>query len=386
MSKELTERYLGNPAAAADERSRKIVKTSVLGIAANVFLAALKAVFGVLSHSIAIVLDAVNNVSDAASSLVTITGTRLASKAPDKKHPFGHGRAEYLSAMMISFLVIYAGVASLVESLKKIITPETPEYTTLTLITVAVAIAVKIALGFYVKGVGVNLNSDSLKNSGEDAKLDAVISLSTLVAAVVFLASGLSLEAYLGAAISAYIIFSGIKMLRETISRILGERIDANLARGIKETVCSFPDVYGAYDLVVNNYGPDAFTGSVHIEVPDTKSADELDELIREITVEVYRKHNVILTAVGVYSLNTQNAQIAKMREDVKEISLSHEGVLQFHGFFVNDEKKAMRFDLVLSFDVKDRAALWKHITDEISEKYPGYSVTITPDYDFSES
>ena len=168
--------------------------------------------------------------------------------------------------------------------------------------------------------------------------------------------------------------------------QVLGERIDADFARDIKKTVCSFPDVYGAYDLILNNYGPDAFNGSVHIEVPDTKSADELDALIRDITLTVYRKHNVLLTAVGVYSINTHDEYASHMREDVKQISLSHEGVLQMHGFFINKTENSMRFDLVLSFDVKDRRTLWKHITDEISEKYPGYTVQITPDYDFSES
>ncbi|MBQ3823810.1 MAG: cation transporter [Clostridia bacterium] len=373
-------------ASEPDGRSKKIVRTSVLGILANVFLAAFKAAVGILSNSIAIILDAVNNISDAASSLITIIGTKLAGKAPDRKHPYGHGRAEYLSSMIISFLVIYAGVTSLVESVKKIFSPETPDYSPAALVIIAVAVAVKIVLGVYVKSVGKKVNSDSLVNSGEDAKLDAVISFSTLVAAAVFLIFHLSLEAYLGAAISVYIVISGIKMLRETISRILGERVDADLARDIKKTVCSFPDVYGAYDLILNNYGPDAFNGSVHIEVPDTKSANELDELIREITLSVYRKHNVLLTAVGVYSLNTQDEYAVKMREDVREVSLSHEGVLQMHGFFADTEKKTMRFDLVLSFDVKDRRELWKHITDEISEKYPGYTVQITPDYDFSES
>ena len=187
-------------------REKIIVKTSVIGIIANVFLAAFKAVIGLLTNSIAIILDAVNNISDAGSSLITIIGTKLAGKEPDKKHPFGYGRIEYLSAMLISMIVLYAGITSFVESVKKIINPETPEYTKVSLIIVAVAVVVKIILGRYVKSVGVKVNSDSLINSGEDATLDSVISASTLVAAVVFLLFSISLEAWLGVIISVVII------------------------------------------------------------------------------------------------------------------------------------------------------------------------------------
>ncbi len=288
------------PETAMNSREKTIVKTSIIGIVANVFLAAFKAVVGLLSHSIAIVLDAVNNVSDAGSSLITIVGTKLAGREPDKKHPFGYGRIEYLSAMIISVIVLYAGVTSFVESVKQIIHPETPDYSAVSLIIVAVAVLVKIVLGRYVRAVGKKVNSDSLVNSGEDAMLDSVISASTLAAAGVFLLFHVSLEAWLGAVISLVIIKSGVEMLRDTISKILGERNDAELAKEIRETVLGFPDVQGAYDLVLHNYGPDTWHGSVHVEVPDTYSAGELDQLLRDITVKVLTEHRVLLTAIGV--------------------------------------------------------------------------------------
>ncbi|MBQ3637027.1 MAG: cation transporter, partial [Clostridia bacterium] len=261
---------------------------------ANVFLAGFKAVIGLMTHSIAIVLDAVNNISDAGSSLITIVGTKLAGREPDKKHPFGYGRIEYLSAMIISVIVLYAGITSFVESVKQILHPETPEYNAVSLVIVAVAVVVKILLGRYVKSVGVRVNSDSLVNSGEDATLDSIISASTLVAAGIFLIFHVSLEAWLGAVISAVIIKSGIEMLRDTISQLLGERNDRELARKIRETVMSFPGVEGAYDLVLNNYGPDTWNGSIHIEVPDTYSADRLDQMLREIMVKVHSEHRVL--------------------------------------------------------------------------------------------
>ena len=375
-----------NELPAASGRSKTIVRTSVLGIVANVLLAAFKAVVGLGVHSIAIVLDAVNNITDAGSSLITIIGTTLAGKAPDRKHPFGHGRAEYLSALLISFLVLYAGIAAMTESVKKIITPVTPDYSTVSLIIVAVAVAVKLFLGRYFRHVGKAVNSKSLQNSGTDALLDAVISISTLAAAGIFLWKGISLEPYLGAAISLVILKSGIDMLRETISQLLGERADAELAKGIKKTVLSFPDVSGVYDLVLNNYGPDAFNGSLHIEVPDTHSAYELDELIRAITVKVYQEHNVLLTAVGVYSVNTHDPEIIAMREKISEMVLQNEYVLQIHGFLVNEEKKTIRFDLIISFDAKDRVAVYNDILREVQSVYPDYTLEVVLDTDFCES
>ena len=376
MSKEV------NPAQA---REKKIIKTSIIGIIANVFLAAFKAVIGLLSHSIAIVLDAVNNITDAGSSLITIVGTKLAGKEPDKKHPFGYGRIEYLSAMIIAVIVLYAGITSLVESVKQIVHPQTPDYKPVSLIIVAVAVVVKIVLGRYVKGVGVKVNSDSLVNSGEDATLDSIISASTLVAAAIYLIFHVSLEAWLGAIISLVIIKSGIEMLRDTISQILGERNDIELAKEIKDTVLSFPEVKGAYDLVLNNYGPDTWNGSIHMEVPDTCSADDLDELTRNIQMTVYEKHRVILTAIGVYSVNTKDKDVVETREKLREVVFSHEYVRQLHGFYLNKEKKTLRFDIVISFDAPDRRAAYEEVLADVQKAFPEYTLQAALDTDYAE-
>ena len=366
-------------------REKTIIRTSIIGIVANVFLAAFKAVIGLMTNSIAIVLDAVNNISDAGSSLITIIGTKLAGREPDKKHPFGYGRIEYLSAMIISVIVLYAGITSLVESIKSIIHPETPDYDTVSLIIVAVAVVVKILLGRYVKSVGVKVNSDSLINSGEDARLDSVISASTLVAAGIFLGFHISLEAWLGAIISLVIIKAGIDMLRETISRILGEGNDVELAESIQRTVTSFPEVQGAYDLVLNNYGPDRWNGSIHIEVPDTYSADQLDQLIREITMKVLAEHHVILTAIGVYSINTKDEDVIAAQEKVRGIVFSHEHVRQMHGFYLQKEQKTLRFDVVISFDAKDRRAVYNEVVADVQKEFPDYQLQVAMDTDFSE-
>ncbi len=366
-------------------RDKIIVRTSVIGIIANVMLAAFKAVIGILSNSIAIVMDAVNNISDAGSSLITIIGTKLAGREPDKKHPFGYGRIEYLSAMIIAVIVLYAGVTSLVESVKKIINPVTPDYSTVSLIIVAVAVVVKIVLGRYVKSVGKKVNSASLVNSGEDATLDSVISASTLVAAGIFLIFHISLEAWLGAIISLVIIKSGFEMMKETVSQLLGERNDPDLSKSIKETVTEFEDVQGAYDLVLNNYGPDSWNGSIHIEVPDTYSADSLDRLIRSIQEAVYNKHQVILTAIGVYSVNTKDKDVIEAKKKAEEIVLSHEHIRQMHGFYMDKEEKTMRFDIVISFNAKDRHETYDSVIEDIKKEFPDYELQVAMDTDFGE-
>ena len=367
-------------------RNKQSVRVSLIGIIANVFLAGFKAIVGVISGSIAIVLDAVNNFSDAASSIVTIVGAKLATKAPDKKHPFGHGRIEHLSAMIIAIIVLYAGIAALTESIKKIIEPVTPDYTATTLIVVGVAVVVKIILGSFVKNAGKKLKSMSLVNSGNDAMLDSVISASTLLAAIIFLTTHLSLEAYLSIIISLVIIKSGFKMLKEAISSVLGERADMELAHDVNRIVKSFDNVHGVYDLVLNNYGPNSYTGSIHIEVLDTMTADVIDELSRQIASKVYLEKNVLLTAIGIYPINTKNKKAIKIKEEISEILKHYKEVLQFHGFYLNEENKTIRFDIVLDFDVEDRTELYEKIYQEVSEKYPEYEISIVPDFDFSLS
>ena len=366
-------------------RDSIIIRTSVIGTLANIALAAFKAVVGLSSNSIAIVMDAVNNLSDAASSVITIVGTKLAGREPDKKHPFGYGRIEYLSATIISLLVLYAGITAFTESVKKIIHPDTPDYGAAALIIVAAAVVVKLLLGRYVKGIGEKVNSDSLKGSGEDATLDSVISASTLVAAAIYLFFHVSLEAWLGAVIAVVIIKSGVEMLRDTLSKILGERVDAQLAADMKATIRNNPEVRGAYDLILHDYGPDLYNGSVHIEVPDTMTADELDRLNRKITREVYDKHGVALTAISVYSYNTKDPEAAEVRNRVSKIVTADPYVREMHGFYMDKIEKRMRFDVVVSFDAEDRNKVYREVCEKVQREFPDYKLLIAMDADFSE-
>lgn len=366
-------------------RDKIIIRTSIIGIVVNIILAAVKVVIGLASHSIAIVLDAVNNTTDATSSVVTGLGAKLATGRADKKHPFGHGRIEYLSSLIIAVLVLYAGITSLIEAIKKIISPSTPDYSFLTLVIIVLGVGVKILLGLYVKKKGVLTNSDSLVNSGKDALFDAVLSAATLVAALIFIYTNCSLEAYFGAVISLFIIKSGFEMLSETLSKILGERPESDLVKRIKEIINSFSDVKGSFDLVLNNYGPDSFLGSVHVEVEDTYPITKLDQLSRDITASVYEKTGVILTAVGVYAANTLNEEIKNAEKKVRSIVFGYAEVKQIHGFYMDTERKTIHFDIIVSFDAADRNELYSQIKDKIQAEFSDYSVQIVLDTDYTD-
>ena len=369
---------------AMDSRDRVIIRTSVVGILTNVLLAAFKAVVGLASHSIAVVLDAVNNLSDALSSIITIVGTKLSGKLPDKKHPLGYGRIEYLSAMIVAGIVLYAGITSLVESVKKIIHPERPDYSTISLVIIAVAVVVKVVLGKYVKAQGQKVNSGSLVASGSDALFDAVLSLSVLASAIVFLKCGVSLEAYVGAVISGFIIKAGVEMMRETVNEILGQRADKETTSKIKRLLAEEPEVRGAYDLILYNYGPDRNYASVHLELPDTMTVEELDRLTRKVEGKVYKETGVILVGVGVYSHNTGDNETARIFKDVRDKVLAHDWAVQMHGFHVDVPAKEMRFDVVMNFDIRPKEGI-EIISKEIGQVYPGYAIHIVPDVDVSD-
>ena len=365
-------------------REKTIVRTSIIGIVANVFLAAFKAAVGIISNSIAVTLDAVNNLSDALSSVITIIGAKLGAKKPDKKHPLGYGRIEYISSMIVAAIVLYAGITAMVESIKKIIHPEAADYGTVSLIIIAVAIVVKLILGRYVKKQGEKVNSGALIASGKDASFDAILSASVLASAIVFLIWGISLEAYVGAVISIVIIKAGIEMMIETLDDIIGKRGDADTASQIRKLLNEEPEVRGAYDLTLFNYGPDKYYGSVHMELPDTMTVDDVDKLTRKIQVKVYKETGVILTGIGVYSYNTSNDEAAQIRNTIQKTILSHEWAMQIHGFYADTINKTMRFDVVVSFDIDHQEAV-KIMHEEVQALYPDYTISIIPDIDATD-
>ena len=361
-------------------RQEKIVKTSIIGIVVNLILVAFKATIGILVNSIAITLDAVNNLTDALSSIITIIGTKLAGKAPDKNHPYGYGRIEYFSSVIIAAIVLWAGITALMESWPKIFNPDVTSYTSVSLIIIAVAVVVKFALGKYVKNVGEEINSQALVASGSDAFFDAILSLSTLIAAVISIIWHISLEGILGVIISIVIIKASIDMLRETLDSMIGARIDSELSQKIKSSIREVPGVYGAYDLSLHNYGPEDMQGSVHVEVDDSLTAIEIHNLTRMIAQKIYSEFSIILT-VGIYARNDKYSHI---RSALEEIAGEYEEILEVHGFIVFESENLITFDIIVDFDA-DRQKVKEEILAKIKAKYPDFNYLIIDDYDVSD-
>ncbi len=364
------------------ERSKKIIRTSFIGIGVNLILVAFKAVVGFISGSIAVIMDAVNNLSDALSSVITIIGTKLSEKAPDKKHPYGHGRVEYLTSALISVIVLVTGILSLKESIEKIVTPEKATYSYISVIIIVAAIAAKLIIGVYVRGVGKKLNSGALEASGSDALFDAVLSGGTLVAALISIIWQITLEGWFGAVISLFIIKAGIEMLGDTVSSIIGKRADKELTDRIKETLCSYENVRGCYDITLHNYGPERIIGSAHIEVPDDMTAKDLHKLTRGISTDIYLKFGIILT-IGIYASN-DGEQTAEMKADLDKIASEYPGILQVHGFYVDEEQKNVTFDLVIDFKA-DAQSICDEVVAKMKEKYPDYTFFAVLDSDYSD-
>ena len=366
-------------------REKAVIRTSIISILANIVLAGFKAFVGLLANSIAIISDAINNLSDALSSIITIVGTKLAGKKPDKEHPYGHGRIEYMTSLVVSAIVLYAGITALIESVKKIINPGKVDYSTITLVILIVAIVVKFVLGIYVKKKGKEFNSDSLVASGSDAFNDAILSISVLASAIIYMLFDISIEAYVGVLVSVFIIKAGIDLIKESVDNILGVRIESSLARGIKKEVLKEEEVRGAYDLVLHNYGPDTYLGSIHIEVADTLTVADVDRISRSISKNIMKKYGVILHTIGVYSVNTKDKKVMKVQKDIHDIVFSHNGILQMHGFYIDEDEKSISFDIIIDFDIDNREEVYAQIYDEVQEKYKDYKISITLDVDMSD-
>ena len=366
------------------DRNQEIIRTSWIGIIANVLLAGFKAAVGILASSVAIVMDAVNNLSDALSSVITIVGTKLSQRPADRKHPFGFGRIEYFSAIIIAVIVLSTGITSLIESVKKIFDPTEPSYTTTTLVVIVVAIVVKLILGQYVKRKGEQLKSDALIASGSDALFDAVITLATLVSAGVMLLCGMSLDGILGALISIVIIKAGIEMLASPVNELLGTSVSAELTRQIIKEVSDFEGVHGVFDLILHNYGPDIKIGSLHINVYDTMSAHEIHGLTRKITMQMLARHGIVLT-VGIYAIATGDNKRTELQSKVMQTLKSHKDIVQVHGFYYSEKENLISVDIVPDISIHDDKAFADLLINEIQHLVPEMHLEIIVDHNYSE-
>lgn len=361
-------------------REKQISKASIIGIITNFILVVFKMIVGLIGKAIPIVLDAINNLTDIISSLVTLIGIKLAKKKPDKNHPFGHGRIEYISAIIVAIIVLAAGVGSFIKSINNIFKPNIPDYSYLSIIVIVVAIVTKIILGNYIKKQGLKYQSNALVGSGEDAKYDALITTSTLIGALSFKFFSFNIDAYLGILISLFIFKTGFSMLLESLNSIIGMRFDEGVGDEIMEYICTYPGIKNAYDLLVHNYGPLYAIGSLHIEVDGDMKAYDLSILTHRIQEDVKNKYNIVLN-IAVYATNKENETICKQ---IKEISKKYEGILECHNIYIDNKNKNISFDLVVNYLAK-QDEIKENIIKDIKELIKDYDIDIEFDLYYSK-
>ena len=366
------------------ERIKDVIKVSIVGIVLNLALVGFKTFVGIVSGSISIISDAVNNLSDTISSIVTIIGVVLGNKKPDKEHPYGHGKFEYVSALIIAVIIFGTGISLLIESVRKIIEPEVARFDIPMLIIIFAGILVKVFLSTYFVRRGRKLKSDSLVASGKDAFFDVVISTGTLIGAMITFFSGITIDGWIGLAVSALVIKSAIEIATDAINNIVGTRTDSTFSNDIKKAVSKYKEVLGAYDLILHHYGPEKIIGSVHIEVEDNMTAREIHLLTRQISEKIYKKYGVILT-IGIYASNTEKTEYVRIKDDIKNIIKNYTTILQMHGFYVDSEKMLISFDLVFDYSERNIPLIIRDITEKLEKKYPSYRVNIVEDKDFSD-
>lgn len=365
-----------------ENRSKQIIKTSVIGIIMNVILSTTKMIVGLFVGAISVILDGVNNLSDAISQVVNIIGTAFANKAPDKEHPFGHGRIEYVTGQIIAAIIISIGIISMREAIVKIIEPGEPDYKVYTIVILIIAIVFKIAYSIYTRIKGKKLKSQNLVATSIDSLMDAFLTLGTLISGVIVMLNGFNIEGYVGCVISLLIMKAGIELMRDSIKSLIGERTDPEVSKSIKDLINSYDEVIGAYDLILHEYGPTKTIGSVHIEVDEKMTASEIHTLTRKISEEVYAKMGIFLT-IGIYATNDSNTEIKCIKDTINEMVSENKDILEIHGFFVKDSK--VSFDLVFDFSCKDKFIIVANLKKILEEKYPNYQFDIIIDNDITD-
>lgn len=366
------------------DRKQVIIKTSAVNIFGTLILATVKVVVGLLSDSVAMVMDAVNYYNDVVNAAVILTGAILSDRKPDRKHPFGYGRIEYLSSLVLGMLFLYAGVQSMLSAVRSMLHPTRPSYSAAGVVILAATLIMKYIIGEYTLQNGKRVESDALCASGGSQIKKAGFTLLTMAVIVIYMFTGINLDAYLGVIIAFFIMKGALTLLLRTISNLIGRRQKENFSKDIKKTIASFEQVIGAYDLVLHNYGPIRMQGSVHIEVPDTLTMAEYDTLQRHIVKKVLKEHDVLLTAIGCYAVNIHDEYRKEISREIRETAVKN-GALSMHGFYLNEEEHIVSFDVVYDIDNQKRQEQYEMLKQCVQEMYPSFQFQITMDLNFSD-
>ncbi len=368
-----------------DPESREgiIATTSTLGIITNILVASVKVIIGLLASSIAIISEGVNNAADVLTSVLTLVGTKLAGKHPDKEHPFGYGRIEYLTGLIISVLILVTGIEMLLGSVKLMFNPaEDLSISYVSLAVVAISAVVKFALGVYTIKMGKKAGSSALEGVGIDSRGDAFASLITIISALAFLIFGWTIDAYAGAITSLLIIKAGLEVLKDTISEILGRTGDHELAEKIYKEVRATEGVIGAADMMLHNYGPDAWSGSVNLEIDHKKTVGEVYQILHQLQLRIMYEYHVVMV-FGLYAVDEDLEFTRDLRKKIAEFVAATDHVTSFHAVYLEPETKNLYCDLIVDYDLRDWDCLRQQFTEYMKQWYPERTIILTIETEF---
>ncbi len=365
-----------------NEREGVITAVSALGIAVNLLIAAAKVVLGLFASSIAIVSEGVNNASDAMTSVLTLVGSRLAGKHPDAKHPFGYGRVEYLTSLVIAGLILFTGIEMLISSVRLIFEPSELNVSVPALAVVAVSAVIKFLLGVFTVSAGKRSGSGALVGVGLDCRNDSFISVVTILSAVIFIVSGVSVDAYVGALMSLLVVKAGFDVLRDTVSELLGRPGDAELAAKLYREIRSTPGILGAVDMMLHNYGPDAYSGSVNVEIDHEKTVGEVYDFLHALQLRIMREYNVTLV-FGVYAVDGDHEEVRVIRQRIAEFVRAHEHVKSFHAVYLDPASPRLYCDLIVDYELHDWSLLRGDFTGFMLESFPEHELVLTIETEF---
>ena len=328
--------------------------SSITGIIVNLLLSVFKLIIGVIANSISIISDALNNVTDAGSSIVTMIGFKLSQKEIDKDHPWGHGRMEYVAAFIVDVLIIIVGYQLLQTSIGKIIHPEMPSITNVTIILLVVAILVKLWLFVFYRKIANTIDSAAIRGTAYDSISDTISTLAVLISAIVAKLANVSIDGYISILVSMFILFTGCKALKETIDLLLGEKPDEEFVKEIEEFTKNYELVSGIHDIMVHDYGPGRKIVSFHAEVPSDCDIMKAHDIIDEMEQDIYKKFNCI-TTIHMDPIVTDDEEINQMRELVEKQVSEMNKEYSIHDFRMTDggEHINLIFDLVVPRDSK---------------------------------
>lgn len=365
-----------------DTREGIIAGTSGLGIIVNLLIAAIKVILGLLANSIAIISEGVNNASDALTSVLTLVGTKLAGKKPDKKHPFGYGRIEYLTSLIIAIAILITGFEMITSSVKLIFNPEPMDISMVALAAVAISAVIKFFLGIYTIKQGKRADSGALTAVGLDCRNDSFVSVVTIASAIIFLVFDFSIDAYVGIFTSLIILKAGFEVLKDTVSELLGKPGDEELAEKLYKEIRRTEGVLGAADMMLHNYGPDAYSGSVNIEMDHEMTVGQIYEILHALQLRIMYEHKVTMV-FGIYAVDNDHEDVKAIRKTVADFVLAQEHVKSFHAVYLDPNSPKVYCDLIVDYDLRDWDALREEFTAYMAERFPENEIVLTVETEF---